>query len=358
MTRKTSVTSLNEAILDNLFTSVLVLDDTLTVCYANPSAEQLLCLSLRRLQSAPLTSLLPHSQLDFNQISQILSHSERVIKSDSQLIIDGQTHKINLKVCRFEHKNKPAILLELGLIERQYQLNQEAIENAQQDAARELIRGLAHEIKNPLGGLRGAAQLLEKMLPAPDLKEYTQLIISQADRLKNLVNRLLGPQKLGQRRHENIHVILEKARKLVQLDAPWVKISRDYDPSLPEIEMDPEQLEQGILNILNNAVFALKEQKNAHIILRTRTEHQVVLNGEHHRFAVRVDIQDNGPGVLEKLQDTLFYPMISGNPEGTGLGLAITRNLIDQHKGKIFVTSEPENTVFTILLPASFKANC
>ncbi len=345
------MTSLNEAILDNLFSAVLILDETLTVCYANPSAEQLLCLSLRRLQSAPLTLLLPHCKLDFYQIRQSLSHCERVIKSDSALIIDGQMHKVKLKACRFEHQHKTVILLELGLVERQYQLNQEAIENAQQEAARELIRGLAHEIKNPLGGLRGAAQLLEKMLPTAELREYTKLIINQADRLKNLVNRLLGPQKIGHRRHENIHVILEKARQLVQLDAPWVKISRDYDPSLPEIEMDPEQLEQAILNILNNAVFALKAQEDAHIFLRTRTEHQVMLNGEQHRFAVRIDIQDNGPGILEKLQDTLFFPMVSGNPEGTGLGLAITRNLIDQHKGKIFVASEPKKTVFTILLP-------
>ncbi len=345
------MTSLNEAILDNLFSAVLVLDETLTVCYANPSAEQLFCLSLRRLQSAPLTLLLPHCKLNFNQIRQSLIHCERVIKSDSALIIDGQMHKVKLKACRFEHQHKTVILLELGLVERQYQLNQEAIENAQQEAARELIRGLAHEIKNPLGGLRGAAQLLEKMLPTAELREYTKLIINQADRLKNLVNRLLGPQKIGHRRHENIHVILEKARQLVQLDAPWVKISRDYDPSLPEIEMDPEQLEQAILNILNNAVFALKAQEDAHIFLRTRTEHQVMLNGEQHRFAVRIDIQDNGPGILKKLQDTLFFPMVSGNPEGTGLGLAITRNLIDQHKGKIFVTSEPKKTVFTILLP-------
>ncbi len=231
-------------------------------------------------------------------------------------------------------------------------LTQELNQHAQQQAAKLLVRGLAHEIKNPLGGLRGAAQLLERMLPDPALMEYTQIIIEQADRLRGLVDRLLGPQRPGEKKWENLHLILEKVRQLVELEAGAnLVFERDYDPSLPNILMDTDQIEQALLNIVSNAAQILTNQTHGVITLRTRTVHQANIHGQRHKLVASIEIIDNGPGIPPELQDTLFYPMVSGREGGTGLGLSISQNLIDQHQGKIEVQSWPGRTVFTIYLP-------
>ncbi|EOD78984.1 Nitrogen regulation protein NR(II) [Grimontia indica] len=343
--------TLTETVMDNLITAVLVLDNDLVVTYANPAAEQLLCLSARRLLEHPLPELLQHCSIDLSLVKETLSGGQGLTDSDVTIVVDGHQRKVELSASPLMWARSPSMLIEIKAIGHQQQISKELQQQAQQQAAKELVRGLAHEIKNPLGGLRGAAQLLEKMLPDPNLAEYTRIIIEQADRLRNLVDRLLGPQKPGHRQQENIHVILEKVRQLVELSADKVVVERDYDPSLPDIEMDPDQMEQAILNVVNNAAQIMGDSPNAEIILRTRTEHQVVIGGKRHRLAARIDISDNGPGIAPELQDTLFYPMVSGRPGGTGLGLSITRNLIDQHKGKIYVNSWPGHTTFTILLP-------
>jgi two-component system nitrogen regulation sensor histidine kinase GlnL len=237
-------------------------------------------------------------------------------------------------------------------IDQQRRLTQELNQHAQQQAAKLLVRGLAHEIKNPLGGLRGAAQLLEKMLPDPSLTEYTHIIIEQADRLRALVDRLLGPQKPGKKTQENLHQVLEKVRQLVELESQnSITIERDYDPSLPEILMDADQIEQAMLNIVSNAAQILASQEHGKITIRTRTVHQANIHGKRCKLAARIEITDNGPGIQPELQDTLFYPMVSGREGGTGLGLSISQNLIDQHNGKIDVESWPGHTNFTIYLP-------
>jgi two-component system nitrogen regulation sensor histidine kinase GlnL len=190
------------------------------------------------------------------------------------------------------------------------------------------------------------------MLPDPSLNEYTNIIIEQADRLRALVDRLLGPQRPGTKKEENLHLILEKVRQLVELDAGTsLTIERDYDPSLPPILMDTDQIEQALLNITSNAAQILKQQDNGQITLRTRTVHQANIHGQRHKLAARIEIIDNGPGIPAELQDTLFYPMVSGREGGTGLGLSISQNLIDQHNGKIDVESWPGRTIFTIYLP-------
>lgn len=343
--------TLTETVMDNLITAVLVLDNDLVVTYANPAAEQLLCLSTRRLLEHPLPDLLQHCSIDLALVRETLANGQGLTDSDVTLVVDGRQRKVELSASPLMWARSPSMLIEIKAIGHQQQISKELQQQAQQQAAKELVRGLAHEIKNPLGGLRGAAQLLEKMLPDPSLGEYTRIIIEQADRLRNLVDRLLGPQRPGHRQKENIHVILEKVRQLVALSADTVTVERDYDPSLPDIDMDPEQMEQAILNVVSNAAQILADTPNGEIVLRTRTDHQVVINGKRHRLAARIDIADNGPGIAPELQDTLFYPMVSGRPGGTGLGLSITRNLIDQHQGKIYVNSWPGSTTFTILLP-------
>jgi two-component system nitrogen regulation sensor histidine kinase GlnL len=213
-----------------------------------------------------------------------------------------------------------------------------------------LVRGLAHEIKNPLGGLRGAAQLLDLELHDPELKEYTQIIIDESDRLQGLLDKMLGPNKLPNKKSLNIHEVLERVRQLVQAESSGsLLIKSDYDPSIPDIYADKDQLIQAILNIARNAVQALNGKGN--IIFKTRIHRQMNIGRKRYKLAVKCDIIDNGPGVDPAMMSQIFYPMITGRAEGTGLGLSIAQALINQHSGLIECNSEPGKTVFSISLP-------
>ncbi|MGF1762470.1 nitrogen regulation protein NR(II) [Aliivibrio kagoshimensis] len=347
-----TMTNLSETLLNNLVTAAVLLDEELAIAYANPSAEQLFSQSARRLDKLKLTKLIQHTSLDLSLFTQPLISGQSITDSDVTLVIDHRPVMVEITVSPVSWDKKIMLLVELRQIGKQRRLSQEISQHAQQMAAKVLVRNLAHEIKNPLGGLRGAAQLLEKMLPDPSLKEYTQLIVEQADRLRNLVDRLLGPQRLGKKQENNIHVVLEKARQIVELaNEGEIKFIRDYDPSLPDFLMDSEQIEQAFLNVISNAAQALENQQERVITLRTRTEYQTNIHGHQYRLSAKVEITDNGPGIPKEIQDTLFYPMVSAREGGTGLGLSISQNLIDQHKGKIEVISWPGQTTFTLYLP-------
>ncbi|WP_413113131.1 nitrogen regulation protein NR(II) [Thaumasiovibrio sp. DFM-14] len=342
---------LTQTILNNQATAIILLDDKLDIYFVNAACEQLFSLSQRRMQGHNFRHLLQHSSLDISLIEETLSSGKSLSDSDVTFVIEGVHTTAELHASPISWQKKLMILLELRPVIKQRKLSQELTQQAQQQAAKELVRGLAHEIKNPLGGLRGAAQLLEKMLPEPELKEYTQIIVEQADRLRSLVDRLLGPQRPGVRSHHNIHQVLEKVRQLVALEAGQsIQFERDYDPSLPDFEMDSDQIEQALLNIVSNAALALAEQGGT-ITLKTRTDHQTTIHGIRYRIAAKIEIIDNGPGVPADIQDTLFYPMVTGRQGGTGLGLSIAQTLIDQHKGKIEVESWPGQTRFTLFLP-------
>lgn len=342
---------LSTAILNNIVTATIMLDESLTIRYANPATEQLFSQSTKRLLNTPLSQLIQHASMDLALLTQPLESGQSITDSDVTFVVDGKPLMLEVTVSPISWQKRLLLLVEMRKIGQQRRLTQELNQHAQQQAAKLLVRGLAHEIKNPLGGLRGAAQLLEKMLPEPSLAEYTQIIIEQADRLRALVDRLLGPQKPGKKRRQNLHVILEKVRQLVELEAPNLQIDRDYDPSLPDLLMDTDQIEQALLNIVSNAAQIMASQEDACIILKTRTVHQANIHGQRYKLAARIEIIDNGPGIPTDLQDTLFYPMVSGREGGTGLGLSISQNLIDQHKGKIDVESWPGRTTFTIYLP-------
>ncbi|CAM2875741.1 nitrogen regulation protein NR(II) [Vibrio rarus] len=343
---------LAETVLEQLVTATMLVDESLTIGYLNPAAEQLLGQSKNRCIDQQLPKMVDHSSIDFSVFEQPLISGQTITDSDVTFVIDGKPLLLELTISPVSWNKKVMLLIELRQVDQQRRLNQELNQHAQQQAARLLVRSLAHEIKNPLGGLRGAAQLLEKMLPSESLREYTQIIIEQADRLRNLVDRLLGPQKPGTKEPENVHLILEKVRLLVGFELGQnVRIERDYDPSLPDIAMDSEQIEQALLNIVSNAAQILQGQENAQITLITRTEHQVNIHGQRIKLAARIEVVDNGPGIPTELLDTLFYPMVSGREGGTGLGLSISQNLIDQHQGKIEVDSWPGKTTFTVYLP-------
>ncbi|MGD8111263.1 nitrogen regulation protein NR(II) [Vibrio sp. TRT 17S01] len=343
---------LNSIILDNQVTAILIMNEPLQVKYANPSAEQLFSQSAKRIVDQPLSNLIQHASMDLALLSQPLQSGQSITDSDVTFVVDGKPLMLEVTVSPISWNKELMLLVEMRKIGQQRRLSQELNQHAQQQAAKLLVRGLAHEIKNPLGGLRGAAQLLERMLPDPSLTEYTQIIIEQADRLRSLVDRLLGPQRPGKKQPENLHLILEKVRQLVELEVGHrVLIERDYDPSLPELLIDVDQIEQALLNIVSNAGQILQQQEQGQITVRTRTVHQAIIHGQRCKLAARIEITDNGPGIPTELQDTLFYPMVSGREGGTGLGLSIAQNLIDQHRGKIDVESWPGKTTFTIYLP-------
>ncbi|WP_406730034.1 nitrogen regulation protein NR(II) [Vibrio vulnificus] len=335
-----------------MVTATLILDDELQIHYANPAAEQLFSQSAKRIVHHPLSQLIQHASLDLALLSQPLQSGQSITDSDVTFVVDGKPLLLEVTVSPISVERELMLLMEMRKVDQQRRITQEMNQHAQQQAAKLLVRGLAHEIKNPLGGLRGAAQLLEKMLPDPSLTEYTQIIIEQADRLRALVDRLLGPQKPGKKQQTNLHQVLEKVRQLVELESEQtLVIERDYDPSLPDIYIDADQIEQAMLNIVSNASQILAHQEDGKISIRTRTVHQANIHGQRCKVAARIEIMDNGPGIPVELQDTLFYPMVSGREGGTGLGLSISQNLIDQHNGKIDVESWPGHTNFTIYLP-------
>ena len=341
---------LPKLLLDNLLTAVILLDKQLVVRYVNPAAEQLMGVSARRLLDHALEQVVDYISLDTNRLRHCLIQGQGFTDNEVTLVVEDEPRSVEVSVIAIYDQHEQMALLELRKIDQQKRISQEQQQHTQQIAARDLVRGLAHEIKNPLGGLRGAAQLLEKALPDESLKEYTGIIIAQADRLCNLVDRLLGPQRPGRHQVHNVHSVLEQVRRLVEMELPpGIKIERDYDPSIPDFEMEQEQLQQAFLNIVRNAVEAMHGQGT--IKLKTRTVFQITIHGKRYRLAAEIRIIDDGPGIPESIRDTLFYPMVTGKEGGTGLGLSIAQNLIDQHKGRIECVSWPGHTEFCIYLP-------
>ena len=263
----------------------------------------------------------------------------------------GQSVTINLSATPLLHADQvQEILVELQQIDNHLRISKDEQLLTQQNTARLLIRGLAHEIKNPLGGLRGAAQLLDLELDAPELKEYTQIIIAESDRLQGLMDKMLGPNKLPNKKSLNIHEVLERVRNVVQAESIGnLSIQCDYDPSIPDINADKDQLIQALLNITRNAVQATDGK--GHIIIKTRIHRHITIGRKRYKLVIKCDIIDDGPGIDPEMMKQIFYPMVTGRADGTGLGLSIAQALINQHDGLIECSSESGHTVFSIFLP-------
>ncbi len=245
---------------------------------------------------------------------------------------------------------RDALLIEMSDVTRRTRISRENALLIQHGAGRQMIRQLAHEIKNPLGGLRGAAQLLERQLESDELKEYTDVIISEADRLAALVDTLLGPGGPPNKRPQNVHELLEYVVRLVQPElGDHIRICRDYDPGLPQIELDRDQMVQAFLNLIRNAVTALDGQ--GLITLRSRAAMNFTIGEVRHPVVASIEIQDDGPGIAPELQDSIFYPLVTSRPDGTGLGLPAAQELISRHGGLIEFDSRPGKTVFQVLIP-------
>lgn len=344
-------TGLEKLILENLNTAVLLFDDQLRLTYMNPAGEVMFAVSARHVLGLPAEDLVPCPDLDKRLHDALTTRHPFTEREVNLLIADGRTITVNCMVLPLHHfEAPPEMLMELHQVDRQLRITREEHLISQHQATQALLRGLAHEIKNPLGGLRGAAQLLESELPDKALRDYTRIIIDEADRLQTLMDRMLGPNRVLREQTLNIHHVLEHVRGLVLAECPaGPEITRDYDPSIPHLKADPDRLIQAFLNLLRNAVAAAGA--TGLIWLRTRVLRQFTIGAHRHRLVLRVEVQDDGPGIPPELQDRIFFPMVSGQPGGTGLGLPIAQELINQHGGLIECESRPGNTQFFVYLP-------
>ncbi|MBF8778825.1 nitrogen regulation protein NR(II) [Pseudomonas fulva] len=348
--------ALHRLLLDNLTTATLLLDGALRLEYMNPAAEMLLAVSGQRSHGQFISELFTESAEALNSLRQAVEQAHPFTKREAQLTsLTGQTLTVDYAVTPILNQGQTLLLIEVHPRDRLLRITKEEAQLSKQETTKMLVRGLAHEIKNPLGGIRGAAQLLARELPSAELRDYTNVIIEEADRLRNLVDRMLGSNKLPSLALTNIHEVLERVCSLVEAESQGgITLARDYDPSLPDVLIDREQMIQAVLNIVRNAMQAIggqNELRLGRITLRSRAMRQFTIGHTRHRLVARVEIIDNGPGIAPELQDTLFYPMVSGRPDGTGLGLAITQNIISQHQGLIECESHPGHTTFSIFLP-------
>jgi two-component system nitrogen regulation sensor histidine kinase GlnL len=336
-------------LLDAQATALVVLDARDTLVYLNAAAQSLLAVgtgargrSLAELvrDPAPLEELTRRARRASEPVARREVRLTPTARSDAQLTAD----------CKGTALHDDFVLLELSDTTHQQRLSRDAALLSQLGGSRLMVKSLAHEIKNPLGGLRGAAQLLERELADPRLHEYTRVIMTEADRLCALVDNLLGPGQPPRKQSTNVHELLQHVYHLLEAEAPaGLTIVRDYDPSLPPLELDGDQIIQAMLNVGRNAVQVLDGA--GRLILRTRALTNVTIGPRRYRVVASVQFEDNGPGVPTELADTIFYPLVTSRPGGTGLGLAVAQDIATRHDGLIEFESQPGRTLFALLLP-------
>ena len=337
-----------------LTTGVVTVTHAGLVKSMNPAAENLLGCSRRSAVGQALPTLVPGLEPVAKLVKRTVENQQTFgetlnIPSPQR---DGSEVELTIRVSPYElNVEQDLLLIEIVDTTRRHHLDKESALVNQHGVSRRMLRQLAHEIRNPLGGLRGAAQLLERELDKNELKEFTQVIVSESDRLAGLVDALLGPGGPTAKASGNIHAVLEHVATLVESAAPALNLIRDYDPSLPEVVLDKDQLTQALLNLVQNASQAT--QGEGTVTIRTRIRSNVMLQQQRQRLVASIEIEDNGPGVPDDIADTLFYPLVTGRTEGTGLGLPLAQDLVNRHGGLIEYESLPGHTVFTVLLPVS-----
>ena len=348
----------NLDVFDYLATMVAVVEPDGQCLFANAAFEEVLGLSRRSVLRESIFDWFEDPMLLQDIVGAVARNEYATSRIEAQLKrhphVFADSLPVQVIVTRLEHAD--LVLIELVEVEQQTRQEREERALDQAQANKELIRNLAHEIKNPLGGIRGSAQLLQMELESKSLTEYTQVIIHEADRLQALVDRLLAPHR---RPHlvgdVNVHEVCERVRSLILAEFPkGLKVWRDYDTSLPEFRGDREQLIQAVLNIAHNAAQALSDRIQAGeavLTLRTRVARRLTINRQLHRLALVLHIEDNGPGIPESIRDRIFYPLVSGRDGGSGLGLTLAQTFVQQHQGTIECESEPGRTVFKLLIP-------
>ena len=343
---------------DHLATMVAIVGRDGRCVFANAAFESVLGLSRSSVQRGSMFDWFVDSQRLRDTLAAVMRNDFSVSRLEAQLRRSSTSHSEPLPVHVIVNQMDVGDQVVVELVEIEQQTRQDREERAlgQAQANKELIRNLAHEIKNPLGGIRGAAQLLEMELDSRALSEYTQVIIQEADRLQALVDRLLAPHRKPHVVSDvNIHEVCERVRALILAEFPrGLTVKRDYDISIPDFRGDREQLIQAVLNIAHNAAQALVDRiaaSDALITLRTRIARQVTLGKQRYRLALELHIEDNGPGVAESIRERIFFPLVSGREGGSGLGLTLAQTFVQQHQGTIECESEPGKTIFKIVIP-------
>ena len=342
-------------LVDHQFTAVIQLDSKLIVEHVNPSGELLLIRSGKQIIGQPFYSLFVNP----TEIREVLTAAiddgtTLSVRSAQWQLVHRELLTLDFMVTPYVKGGDLHLIVEMLPADRAMRISRDEGLIEQTETTRHLVRGVAHEIKNPLGGIRGAAQLLASELPDDSLREYTQVIIEEADRLRNLVDRMLGSHQVPKMTSVSIHQITERVFSLLKVEAgDQIQVQRDYDPSIPELHGDEAQLIQAVLNVARNALQALMENpvEQPAIILRTRTVRQFTIRQHRYRLVVKLEVIDNGPGIPREMMEKIFYPMISGRPSGTGLGLSIAQQIVHYHRGVIECDSRPGETVFSVYLP-------
>jgi two-component system, NtrC family, nitrogen regulation sensor histidine kinase GlnL len=349
-----------QELLDALSTGVIVLGDELRILSINSAAQSMLGMSLNQVRGRPLAELLHVPDELHETLMRALVSSEPYAQREVALrarVGPGEERIADVSATPLEAP-PPAhrLLVEVSDATQRHRISRETALLNQLGGSRLMVRQLAHEIKNPLGGLRGAAQLLERQLKDSSMREYTEVIISEADRLAALVDSMLGPGRTPHKELLNIHELCEHVYHLLRSEAPTgVLIERDYDPSLPAAELDRHQIIQAMLNLARNALQAVGSR--GRIVLRTRVLTGQNIGSARHRLVASIQVEDDGPGVPDAIRETIFYPLVTGRPDGTGLGLAVAQDLATRHGGLIEFDSVPGRTQFTILLPIVVGTN-
>ncbi|MCU7880282.1 MAG: PAS domain-containing protein [Candidatus Thiodiazotropha sp. (ex Lucinoma aequizonata)] len=343
---------MEKRILDNLSTAILLFDRDFKLLYINSSAEMLFEVSARKVIGSSADEMIHCSGgLVQKNLSRSLETGQAFTEREHQFDLQ-EGHEITVDCTVIPLRTGQDInefLVEIQQVDRQLRITKEEQIRSYNQASRALVRGLAHEIKNPLGGLRGAAQLLERELLDVSLTEYTQIIIEEADRLQNLVDSMLGPNCIQEMKPVNIHQVLERVCSLVKAETGLnLKIQKDYDPSIPLLTGDLDQLIQAFLNILRNGAKAAGTKGVMGVT--SRILRQFTIGNLRHRLVISIEISDNGPGIPLDIQERVFFPLVSGS-DGMGLGLSISQTLINRHQGLIEFTCKPGHTVFRVLLP-------
>jgi two-component system nitrogen regulation sensor histidine kinase GlnL len=337
-------------ILQNITTGIVLLDADDHIFYLNAAAEELLGVSIRQANGEHLQRLRPGIEELWALIPKVRSSGYGYAREIKLWSPERDSQNVTVRVSPNDSLPE-SLIVELSDATQRHQIDRETNLMNQHGVSRQIIRQLAHEIRNPLGGLRGAAQLLERELPTPELREFTRIIIGEADRLAGLMNNLLGPTQPPRKDPINVHEVLEHVAVLIENEAHDhdLKLIRDYDPSLPNLMLDRDQMIQAVLNIARNAMQSL--DRGGCLTLRTRALTNVMLGKERKKLIASIEIEDNGPGVPEELRESLFFPLVSGRAGGSGLGLPLAQDLVSRHNGLIEFTSQPGSTIFMLRLP-------
>ncbi|HSG59276.1 MAG TPA: nitrogen regulation protein NR(II) [Woeseiaceae bacterium] len=337
--------------LDSLSAGVVILDSSLLILDLNPAAENILGVSVQRARGESLLRLVDDEPELRDILARVMGtgdhYANELRLGPTEVHADERV--VDCRVSPLELEDA-ALLVEITDVTRRSRISRENALLIQHGAGRQMIRQLAHEIKNPLGGIRGAAQLLERQLDADELREYTDVVISETDRLAGLVDTLLGPGGPPNKQPANVHELLEYVVRLVEAENPRkLTFVRDYDPGLPLIDLDRDQVIQALLNLVTNAATALDGQGT--ITLRSRAVTNFTIGDIRHRVIASIEIEDDGPGIAPAMQDSVFYPLVTGRPDGTGLGLPAAQELLSRHGGLIEFESRPGRTVFFVRIP-------